>query len=62
MGKPPLGSGERFAALSSKIESKEGYSKEAADATAAKIGRAKYGNKKMNALSMHGRMRASRGK
>jgi hypothetical protein len=62
MGKPPLGSGQRFSALSNKIESKEGYSKEKADATAAMIGRKKYGAGKMNALAMHGRMRAARGK
>lgn len=59
-----LGGGGRFAKLSSKVkqsEMKSGYNaKDAtriADATAAKIGRAKYGNKKMAQMAAKGRKR-----
>lgn len=56
-GKAKLGSGERFAALKSKIQSK-GKSAKAAGAIAASIGRKKYGVKKMAAMSAAGRKRA----
>lgn len=52
-----LGSGERFAALKSKIQSK-GKSSKAAGAIAASIGRKKYGAKKMAAMSAAGRKKA----
>jgi hypothetical protein len=52
-----LGSGERFAALKSKIQSK-GKSAKAAGAIAASIGRKKYGAKKMAAMSAAGRKKA----
>lgn len=50
--KPPLGSGERFKALSSKLE-RQGVRDP--DALAASIGRKKYGAKKMAQLSAKGR-------
>jgi hypothetical protein len=56
-GKAKLGSGARFAALKSKIQSK-GKSAKAAGAIAASIGRKKYGAKKMAAMSAAGRKRA----
>lgn len=49
-----LGSGKRFAALSDSIK-KGGYSKKAAGAIAASIGRKKYGGKKMASMSAKGR-------
>lgn len=52
--KPKLGSGKRFASLEDKIE-KEGKSPGAAKKIAASIGRKKYGDKKMAALSRHGK-------
>lgn len=52
-----LGSGERFAALKSKIQSK-GKSAKAAGAIAASIGRKKYGAKKMTAMAVAGRKKA----
>lgn len=63
MGKSmKLGGGGRFKKLSSKVESsyvKKGYSeakaKKIADATAASIGRAKYGAKKMSKLAAKGK-------
>lgn len=51
---PKLGSGERFKALSSKIQ-KAGKSKDAADAIAAAIGRKKYGNAKFQKLAAKGK-------
>lgn len=56
-GKAKLGSGARFAALKSKIQSK-GKSAKAAGAIAASIGRKKYGAKKMAAMSAAGRKKA----
>ena len=53
-GKAKLGSGARFAALKSKIQSK-GKSAKAAGAIAASIGRKKYGAKKMIAMAVAGR-------
>ena len=55
MTKPKLGSGARFKKLASKIEKKEGYSKAAADATAAMIGRKKYGGAKMAKMAAKNR-------
>jgi hypothetical protein len=52
--KPPLGSGERFASLTTNLR-KQGKSKESAEKIAASIGRAKYGPKKMAKLSAAGR-------
>jgi hypothetical protein len=52
--KPKLGSGERFKALSSKIQ-KAGKSKDAADAIAAAIGRKKYGKAKFQKLAAKGK-------
>lgn len=52
--KPKLGSGERFKALSSKIQ-KSGKSKDAADAIAAAIGRKKYGKSKFQKLAAKGK-------
>jgi hypothetical protein len=51
---PKLGSGERFKALSSKIQ-KAGKSKEAAKAIAASIGRKKYGKSKFQKLAAKGK-------
>jgi hypothetical protein len=56
-GKAKLGSGARFAALKSKIQSK-GKSAKAAGAIAASIGRKKYGAKKMAAMAVAGRKKA----
>ena len=52
--KPKLGSGERFKALSKKIQS-GGKSKDAADAIAAAIGRKKYGNSKFQKMAATGK-------
>ncbi len=52
--KPKLGSGERFKALSSKIQ-KAGKSEDAAKAIAAAIGRKKYGNSKFQKMAAAGR-------
>lgn len=54
--KPPLGSGERFAALKSKIAAKGGVRDPGA--VAAAIGRAKYGRKRFAKLSAQGRKEA----
>ena len=56
-GKAKLGSGARFAALKSKIQSK-GKSAKVAGAIAASIGRKKYGAKKMAAMAAAGRKKA----
>jgi hypothetical protein len=56
MAKAKLGSGDRFKALEKKGE-KEGYSKEGAAAMAASVGRKKYGEKKMAAMSAAGKKR-----
>lgn len=45
----------KFSKLSKSIQKKEGYSKREADATAAKIGRAKYGAKGMARKAAAGR-------
>jgi len=50
--KPPLGSGERFKKLESKLKGK-GVKDPAA--LAASIGRKKFGNKKFNKLSQGGK-------
>jgi hypothetical protein len=55
MAKPKLGSGGRFKALSDKIAKEPGYNKQEADAVAAKIGRAKYGAKKMGDMAAKGK-------
>lgn len=55
MKKPKLGSGERFKQGSKKIQEKEGYSKERADAIMAAAGRKKYGAKKMASMAKAGR-------
>lgn len=52
--KPKLGSGERFKALSSKIQ-KAGKSEDAAKAIAAAIGRKKYGKSKFQKMAAAGR-------
>ena len=54
--KPKLGSGKRFKTLQEQLE-EEGKSKESAKAIAASAGRAKYGNKKMNAMAKAGKAR-----
>ena len=54
--KPKLGSGERFKQLMGKLE-KKGNSADSARRIAASIGRAKYGNKKMNSMAKKGRNR-----
>lgn len=51
---PKLGSGERFKALSSKIQ-KAGKSEDASKAIAAAIGRKKYGNAKFQKMAAAGR-------
>jgi hypothetical protein len=48
-----------FAKLSASIQKKEGYSKKAADATAAKIGMAKYGKAGMAKKAAAGRKAAA---
>lgn len=53
-----LGGGGRFKALTAKIE-KSGKSKESAKAIAASAGRKKYGAKKMTAMAVKGRKKAS---
>ena len=54
--KPALGSGKRFAAIEKKGKA-EGYSKEGAAGLAAKIGREKYGSKKMAEMAKKGKER-----
>jgi len=54
MAKAKVGSGERFKALSKKIQ-KGGKSKDSADAIAASIGRKKYGNKQFQKMSAKGK-------
>lgn len=56
--KPRLGSGERFAALKEKLAKKPGVKNPGA--IAAKIGREKYGNKKMTQLAASGKDRAAK--
>jgi len=51
--KPPLGSGQRFAALKSKLAARPGVTNPGA--LAAYIGRKKYGSAKMASLSAKGR-------
>ena len=51
--KPPLGSGQRFAQLTSKLSQEPGVKNPAA--LAASIGRKKYGAKKMASLSKGGK-------
>jgi hypothetical protein len=51
--KPPLGSGERFAALKGQLAQRKGVSNPGA--LAAYIGRKKYGKKKFAQLSKHGK-------
>ena len=61
MGKSTkLGGGGRFAALKRKIEERENYSPEQAAATAAAIGRHKYGSGRMSSMAAAGRKRASK--
>jgi hypothetical protein len=50
----------KFSKLSGKIQKKEGYSKAEADATAAMIGREKYGKKGMAKKAAAGRKKAAR--
>lgn len=52
MSKPKLGSGARFKKLSEELDKKGAKDP---DALAAYIGRKKYGNKKMAALSAGGK-------
>ncbi len=49
----------KFSKLSKSIQKKEGYSKKAADATAAMIGRRKYGASGMARKAAAGRRRSS---
>jgi hypothetical protein len=53
MSKPKLGSGKRFESLKNKLAHQKGIKNPAA--VAASIGREKYGNKKMAALSRKGK-------
>jgi hypothetical protein len=55
--KPPLGSGERFAALKSQLAKKPGVTDPGA--LAAAIGRKRYGAKKFSSLAAAGRRRAA---
>jgi hypothetical protein len=57
--KPPLGSGQRFAAI--ERQAKAGGARDPG-AVAAAIGRAKYGQKRMTQLSQKGRRDAAKGK
>lgn len=52
MAKPPLGSGQRFTALTQQLAQRPGVKNPAA--LAAYIGRKKYGAKKFNSLSKNG--------
>lgn len=52
-----LGGGGRFKALTSNIESREGYGEDRAKAIAASIGRKKYGAKKFGRMSQAGKRR-----
>ena len=54
-----LGGGGRFEKLKGELESK-GNSPESAQKEAAAIGRAKYGNSKMNALAHRAKLKASK--
>lgn len=54
--KPKLGSGERFKELANKM-AREGMDNP--NAVAASIGRKKYGNKRMQRMSIQGRKRHS---
>jgi len=54
MSKPKLGSGKRFKALANKFAHK---GIEDPNALAAVVGRKKYGNKKMTAMSKKGKAR-----
>ncbi len=56
MGKPTLGSGARFKALTKKLEGQKGVTNP--KALAAAIGRKKYGVKRMAKLSASGRKTA----
>lgn len=51
--KPPLGSGQRFAALEGKLSKSPGVYNPAG--LAASIGRKKYGTKRFNGLAAKGR-------
>lgn len=53
MAKPPLGSGQRFAALKSKLASKPGVTNPGA--LAAYIGDKKFGKAKMSKMAAKGR-------
>ena len=53
MSKPKLGSGKRFANLKNKLAKRPGIKDPGA--LAGQIGREKYGNKKMAALSQKGK-------
>lgn len=53
MAQPKLGSGERFAALSNKLDNRKGVRNP--DALAAYIGRKKYGTKRFAKLSAQGK-------
>jgi hypothetical protein len=55
--KPPLGSGERFAALESKLAARPGVTNPAA--LTAAIGRRSLGKARFQALAAAGRRRAS---
>jgi hypothetical protein len=59
LAKPKLGSGQRFKELSEKIQ-KEGQSKAAAQAIAAKVGMDKYGKSRMQSMAKAGRKRAKK--
>jgi hypothetical protein len=58
--KPPLGSGARFRALSSKLASRGGVKNPAA--LAASIGRKKYGKKRFASLGRKGKRRSGMAK
>ena len=53
MAKPPLGSGQRFAALKSKLADRPGVTNPGA--LAAYIGAKKYGKAKMGKMAARGR-------
>lgn len=58
MGKPPPGTGKRFAALEGKLAHRSGYHVENPDGLAASIGRHTYGEKAFQKMATEGAKRA----
>lgn len=59
MGRPPPGTGKRFAALDSKLAHRGGYHVEDPGALAASIGRRTYGEKAFQKMALAGKKRAA---